>query len=204
MIDDFATTNSISPSDIGIRLVHCYDSTNNVLYLRMQICVLDATEITDHERNVYELNTNVSEWYELREGTAVTTLDHNTYDSNYLNYFYYSSNPLPNSDPLDNLATDGGTTYVRNLVFPWSQIAQMYANNSNPSGADIHFAACSYTEAVSGDTAVEWPHTLVLYLSTIGGALLDNTNNPGAIFENKGADGGTLCPPKCDVYIDAS
>lgn len=203
-IDDYSTNNNIPESEIAIRLVICYDTSNNILYLRMQLCKLVSTTDKSHGRDIYDLDTQDVDWYELREDDVSTTTTTDLSDSDYLDYFYYSSTPLPTTDPLEKLADGTTNEYVENTTFPWSQILDMYEDNGSPDDVYLHFASCSYTEVYSGDSGVTWPHMLVLYLSDESGNLLDNIADPTDIFLNKGADFATLCPPNCNIYIDAS
>ena len=200
IVNNFATTNSISPSSLALRFVHCYDSVGGNLYSRMQICSLQSTSTTKDGRPVYNLVTSPTAWYQINSSgiasTSVTTLS----DSNYLNAFYYHGG----TGSPQQLSSDGGSTFVRSLTFPWTELSQMYANNGQPSGAKVHFAACSYSPLFSDDANVNWPHHLVIYLSVAGTSLLNNTVNQSAIFQNKAADMGTLCPPQCGIEIDSS
>ena len=75
----------------------------------------------------------------------------------------------------------------------------MYTNNGSPVGAGVNFAACSYYSTPE-HANVDWPHGMVIFLTTATGQPMLDNNDYIHIFHNKGADYATMCPPHCDVY----
>src|SRR4051812_31104453 len=63
-IYNFTSTYKVAESSVVVRFVHCYDVTNSVLYLRMQILTMDPTR----DPYIYTLNDSVCDWYELSNG----------------------------------------------------------------------------------------------------------------------------------------
>lgn len=198
-VNNYCLTNNIDPNFVANRFVLCYDQGTKQLFLRMQILKMCDPTFTAAGLEVYRLDDSVCAWYMLKENTFVETPDHTLKDEVYFNNFYYedvmgSGNfVLLNSNP---------STFVQNITYPWaSELLLMYQNNNSPAGADIHFAAYSYVDPIPSTQIVTWPHGLVMYLSVGTTKLLDN-NNYLCVFENKGADNGTMCPPTCGVYVN--
>jgi hypothetical protein len=75
----------------------------------------------------------------------------------------------------------------------------MYLQNGSPANASVCFGACSF--ATAGLGPVMFPHGMVIYLKNSNGEALLNNENYIVVFENKGCDVGTVCPPNCNVYI---
>ena len=192
-VSDFISSNNVPAATVALRFVYCYDATTNELYLRLQICTMTADPLIP---NQYNLNASPTAWYEIRNGSFASTTSTQLSDDDYFNYFYYCNAAACSAATVQNLAADT-TIYAKNIVFPWkAEILQMYADNSSPANAGICFGACSFQAA----TPIDFPHSLVIYLrDDTGNALLDNT--PTDTFEMKGADYGTLCPSRCNVYI---
>ncbi len=193
-VDDYCANYNISVSSVGFRLVHCYDEQDNSLYYRLQLVQL----VQQGSSNTYDIVTTNCAWYELKQGIVNPCPDHNTTDAVYMNSFSYKADP--GAEVFETLS-DAPGTYVHNIVYPWaSEIYQMFIDNGSPSGADLHFGAVSYIEGPMASN-VMYPHGNVLYLSVNGVPLLDNDTSYIVIYQNKGADNGTLCPPQCGVYI---
>lgn len=196
-VDNFCNTYSKNAEDVAIRLVHCYNTAQQAIYMRMQVCTMTEPGAGGLPPNEQALITTDCTWYSIGEGMIQLTTDNNLSDTDYLNSFYYTDNEGISYQKL----SDGPDTYVKNLVYPWaSEILAMYEANNSPMNAMIHFAACSYIESPTLSN-VTWPHGNVLYLSVNDVPLLDNEDWM-VIFENKGADSATLCPPNCGVYIE--
>jgi hypothetical protein len=195
VVQNFISTYSVAANTVAFRFVLCYDSANNELYLRMQICTMTSTG-----SGTFSLNATPCAWYIIDDGTINSTTDTDLYDQNYLNNFYYCASGTCDPSTLVNLASDtGDTIFVRNLVFPWSQeIAHLFTDNGSPSTGYIDFAAGSLAGTSS---AVAYPHALVIYLcDSTGTPLLDNVTYSQQ-FKMKAGDMGTLCPANCNVYI---
>ncbi|WP_276132381.1 hypothetical protein [Polluticoccus soli] len=196
---------SVPVSEIAIRFVHCYNTATASLYLRMQICQMQATTITDYDNPVYQLLANGCEsWYDVAENSIAATPSAacSFSDPVYLDSFEYT---LEEGSTPQELSADGGFTYVRTLTFPWeAEIYQMYQDNGAPTdppdNVRLHFCAASYTESEPGADAVLWPHGLVLYLEVNDEKLLDNDSTV-SMFSYKGCDMATLCPPRCNGYF---
>jgi hypothetical protein len=195
---------AVPESAIAMRFVHCYDTNSTALYLRLLICQMELTTITEYNSEVYQLLNNSNQlWYQLQEN-SVTPLANSSFDDPvYLSSFKYKLGP--EAAEGETLSEDGGYKFVRTLTFPWeAEIQQMYEDNGSPQDPPdtvlLKFASCSYTELEPGSSSVLWPHGLVLYLNVNGTDLLDNQNSV-AIFHYKGADMGTSCPPKCGSYV---
>jgi hypothetical protein len=196
-VDNFCNQYFKDPEDVAVRLVHCYNSSLDIIYMRMQICSMTEPGAGSLPDNVQGLITIECAWYTIEAGTIQVTTDDQLSDEVYLSNFYYTNDDGNSYQQL----SAGPNTYVKNLVYPWAaEMLAMYESNGSPMNAMIHFAACSYVESPEASN-VTWPHGNVLYLSVNDVPLLDNDDYM-VIFENKGADGGTLCPPKCDVYVD--
>ena len=187
--------------EVALRIVYCYDVNKGKLKLRIQLCQM--TEAEDIE-NTYILIDDKCDWYKISNGQLVPCQDHNLVSKNYFENFYYCDTP-PCDGTNAQLLADGveDQLYARTITFPWSlEVEQLYIDNNSPQGAHICFGATSYVHANSGDANIAYPHGLVLYLKDADGyPLLNNDKDSVAIFHNKGADYGTLCPTKCKVYI---
>jgi hypothetical protein len=195
-VDSFIAQARCNPMDVALRFVHCYDATNNYLYLRLQICTMVKQQ---NSGNVYDLVTTDSEWYQIENGSMNSTTNTDLSDDDYLNNFYYCDAAACSPSTATQLATDGGTLFARNLVFPWGlQIAKLYTDNNSPKGASICFGACSFSNQGAG---AAYQHGVVIYLRTEDGTELLNNTVSGAIYDCKGADMATICPPCCNVYI---
>lgn len=199
-VNTFCTTYSINQNVVALRFVYCYDPATLVLLLRLQICSLNQP-ITQGT-TVYPLVTTPSAWYQISQGSMIPTQNTSLDDTTYLTNIYYCDygvNCMP--ETTSQLGSDGGTEFARNVTYPWqNEIWQMYVDNGSPSGAKICFGACSYVKRSDGSTLTIWPHGLVLYLKNNGTPCL-NDEDYIVLFENKGADMGTLCPTECGVYI---
>jgi hypothetical protein len=209
-VTEYLNTYPVAEENVAMCFTHCYTQQTS-LYLQLLICEMQPTTITENGRQVWQiLNNNHQLWYNLTPGnpdpgsTALTP--GNMTPSNpgalatdeYLHSFIYVEDSEADEELL---ADDGGLRFVRTITFPWkNEILEMYEDNTPYTGeALIHFACCSYTEP-AGDTDVTWPHGLVMYMQD------DNTtylNNDSSIvtFSYKGADFGTMCPPKCGSYV---
>ncbi|MCB0697544.1 MAG: hypothetical protein KDC07_09285 [Chitinophagaceae bacterium] len=204
-VDSFIKDTGTAATNVALRFVHCFmpglSEAPAVLFLRLQICGMtpSAEPPPPGVSQVYDLDTTGALWYEISEGSFISTTDQTLFGTVYLSNFYYKADPA--SADLMPL-TDGPAAFVKNLVLPWgNEILQMYLNNGSPAGAGINFAACSYV-ATPEHANVEWPHGMVVYLTnSTGQPMLDN-DNYATIFHNKGADYGTMCPPNCNVYLE--
>lgn len=199
-VDNFVSTAAVPENEVALRFVHCFDTATESLYLRLQICqmVQSETPPPPGALMVYDIVTTNAVWYKIGEGTLTPAINQSLLGMEYLNNFYYKTEPQ--AAVMEQL-TEGPDKYVKNLVLPWAQEVQlMYMENGSPENAGIHFAACSYTESREYSNVL-WPHGMVIYLSNSSGeAMLDNDTYV-SIFHNKGADMSTLCPPNCNVYI---
>lgn len=194
----------VPEAEIAMRFIHCYDPGTTSLYLRLQICQMQLTTITEYDSDVWQLLNNHNQlWYQLKQGSITEVPASTMYDEVYLDSFEYTL--VAEGDSTEQLSEDGGFKFVRTLTFPWqSEIYQMYVDNGSPSDppdtVNIHYCACSYTEGEPGSSSVLWPHGLVMYLEVNGEPMLDNENYI-SIFHYKGADLATMCPPKCGSYV---
>jgi len=194
-VNSFIATNNVTPADVALRFVFCYDAGNTNLYLKVQILTMTAdTQIAGQ----YDLNDNPSVWYTITPNGLVSTTDHALMDSTFFNNFYYCDAASCTENSLQPLSANSGN-YSQNIVFPWiAEVAKMYADNSSPTGSKIGFTLCSYQAAQGAPVA--FPETLVIYLTDANGAkLIDNNTANG--LQMKAADMGTLCPFVCDVYV---
>ena len=194
-VNNFITNNSLDPATIALRFVFCYDAANTNLYLRVQILTMTADPKI---ANQYNLNANPSIWYVIDNGSMTTTSVHDLMDNSFFNNFYYCNAASCTDSCLQSLGANS-SVYTQNVVFPWiAEVAQMYADNSDPSGGKIGFTCCSYPAADGAPTA--YPETLVIYLTNASdNKLIDNSVVSG--FQSKAADMGTLCRFVCGVYI---
>jgi hypothetical protein len=187
---------------IAVRFVHCYHTATNTLYMRMLLCEMELTTITEYDCSVFQLlDNNYQLWFDVEENNITLCPEHTFQDEIYLNSFEYKATAV--AEETEVLAEDGGFRFVRTLTYPWKEeIWRLWADNGAPAPSDtlLHFAAASYTEADGGDASVVWPHGLVMYLEVNGEVLL-NDNNYVSLFHYKGADLGTMCPPKCNSYV---
>ena len=197
-VHDFYTTNSIDPENVALRFVHCFDELGNSLYLRMQICSFGTPYFNNEGYQVFPIEATPCAWYDLKESSITPSTDTTLKGQAYFDTMFYLVDPQ--GQDFENLDS-AVNKYVENFTYPWnSEVYQLYLDNGEPTGADIHFASCSYT-ATPQQANVVWPHGNVLYLSEGTHVFLDNDDYM-VIFSNKGADSGTLCPPDCGVYIN--
>lgn len=184
--------------NVALRFVYCFDTIANALFLRLQLCTMQQSAMAANE---FMLDTTVSNWHRIKAGQLNVTPVHTLSDANYLTSFYYSPNQVCAINEAQQLATDTSETlFVRNITYPWAQeILAMYLQNGSPTNASVCFGACSF--ATAGLQPVMFPHGMVIYLKNSNGEPLLNNENYIVVFENKGCDIGTVCPPNCNVYI---
>jgi len=197
-VQAFITATGATASTVALRFVLCYDTGNAELYLRLQICTMTATNDPD----IFDLDTTNCAWYKI-QGTSMTSSNvTNLYDQDYLDNFYYCASGTCNPNALVNLASDtGAVTYVRNVVFPWTQeVLEIDTDNGNPQGCKVCFAAISYA-AGNASPAVAYPHSLAVYMRKSDGTVLLDDTTYLREFKRKAGDFGTPCPPHCNVYI---
>jgi len=196
VVHNFITATGAMPDTVAMRFVLCYDTANNALYLRMQICTMTPSGI----KNQFNLDTTNSAWYTIENGSLAPTAITDLFDQNYLDNFYYCDSGACDPNTLVNLASDAaGAVFVRNLVFPWThEIQKIHQNNGAPANAYLDFAAVSPDK---GSTVLANPHSLAIYLCKHDKTpMLDNVAYALA-FQMKAGDLATLCPPNCGVYI---
>ncbi len=198
-VNQFVATAQVPLSQVALRFVHCFNISNNELYLRLQICTMQPVPLPIAGHDFYPLDTSQQAWYKIQQDSFTTTPNHTMIGVEYFQHFFYKE---PHTEVLERLADGGPNKYTRTLVFPWeSEILQMYIDNGSLPGASIHFGACSYTQEAPLAETVKWPHGLVMYLSDASGKKLLNNEDYISIFHYKGADFGTQCPPYCDGYL---
>jgi hypothetical protein len=194
----------VAEENIAIRYVHCYETATETLYMRMQLCEMQLTTVTEYSSQVYQILDNGNQmWFSLMENNIqpVPLPAQTCYDETYLNSFEYKATAA--ADTGEVLAEDGGFRFVRTLTYPWkNEIWQLWHDNGEPDENNtwIHFASASYTAVEPGSSSVLWPHGLVMYLQ-VGSQILLDDDNYVSIFHYKGADMGTACPPKCNTYV---
>lgn len=199
-VNNFVATSGVPLNEVCIRFVHCFEIPENKLYLRAQICRMVETPIIDYGKQVYSLDDSACSWYSLKQDECMNTPIHTLKGVEYFDSFYYKA--MEGAQEMECLNTPGPDRFVRNIVFPWQdEILQMYIDNGSPEGAFVNFGSCSYTHNNPGDDLVEWPHGLVIYLSTAEGVKMLSDGASITIFENRGADVGTCCPPMCNAYL---
>lgn len=199
-VNDFMTANNVPESEVCLRFVHCFEVANNTLYMRLQICRMQETQIIEFNKQAYALDTSVEAWYTIKQGEFSPTPVHLLNGPEYFNNFYYKAEE--GSDTMECLADETSDMYVKNIVFPWeAEIKKMYEQNGAPPAVNINFGSCSYTNIPDVPGTVLWPHGLVMYLSDQSGHRYLDNNHYISIFHNKGADNGTLCPTHCNVYL---
>ena len=197
-VQNFINSSGAAVGTVALRFVLCYDTGGNALYLRLQICKLTATG----DPNTFDLDTTNCAWYKIQGTTLSSSNVTDLYDQNYLDNFYYCDSVNCNPNTLVNLASDTGeVTFVRNLVFPWTQeIQKIDTDNGNPQACKICFASISYA-AGNPSPAVAYPHSLAIYMRNGSGTALLDDRTYAQEFKMKAGDAGTLCPPHCSVYI---
>ncbi len=197
-VNNFIANNGTT--EVGLRMVYCFDGATNALYLRIQICAMNELEASPGTFALVNINCL---WYKVWNGTLIATPDTSLSNAAYLTSFYYCANPPCTGTNVQQLATDtSANLYARTITFPWTEeVLQMYIDNGSPTGAKLCFGATSYVHANSGESNIAYPHGLVLYLrSSAGQPYLDNYDTI-SVFHNKGVDYGTLCPSRCNVYV---
>jgi len=199
-VSAFCGEYSLDPSTIALRFVYCYSPDSTELFLRVQL--LTMIQQSPPNENTYTLVDNPCAWYQVSDAGMVPTQDTGLNDVMYLTNFYYCDNgALCDVAQLQQLAGDNGTEFARTDTFPWqAEILQMYIDNGSPVNASICFGACSYVYINEGQGDI-WPHGLVIYLKNAEGQDMLDDNTYIVLFENKGCDMGTLCPPYCNEYI---
>ena len=196
VVHNFITATGAKPDTVAMRFVLCYDTANNALYLRMQICTMTPSGTKDE----FNLDTTNSAWYTIENGSLAPTAITDLFDQNYLDNFYYCDTAVCDPNTLVNLASDtAGTVFVRNVVFPWThEIQKIHIDNGTPANAFVNFAAGSHDKT---SKVVAHPHSLVIYLCKHDKTpLMDNIEYP-LEFQMKAGNLGTICPPNCNVYI---
>jgi hypothetical protein len=206
----FQDLHAIEPENIAVRFFHSFHPGNQLtgdpgeLYLHMQLLTMQATNITDFGRAVWQLVDEPSVWYTLKQDQfdAVEMEDALSMIPMYMHNFQYRA--TPHAQTYQVLADGPHEKYVKSLTYPWfTEIWAMYNENEQPPNARINFASVSYTGLDKGDTGVEWPHGLALYLTDEHGHDMLNNDQTMILFSYKGADMATQCPPKCGSYIVA-
>lgn len=201
---------TVAQENIAMSFTHCYTEQTS-LYLQLLICEMQPTTITENSRQVWQILSNGNQsWYNLipgnpDPGSTVMTPGNMTpanpgplTTNEYLQSFAYVEGPEADEETL---ADDGGFRFVRTITFPWkNEILAMHDDNGPYDGEVlIHFACASYTEA-PGDSDVLWPHGMVMYMQD-GQTVYLNNESSVVTFHYKGADLGTMCPPKCGAYV---
>lgn len=199
-VETFIGDNSLNSEDVALRFVHCFNSEDKSLFMRLQLCTMTYAGLTNLNMPVYDLNSAPVKWYKIAEGVFEETVNDDLRGDNYFNNFYYQAEE--GSEIYESL-NNGPTEFVRNLTFPWqAEVLQLYIDNGTPAGAYLHFASCSYTGGYPGSSNITWPHGLVMYLANSDDVpYLDNDSSSLVIFSNKGADMAALCPPTCNQYV---
>lgn len=203
-ISVFKAANGLTDNQVGLRFVYCFDIEANSLYLRVQLFKLDLRDVTGSIGEAYNILAPFA-WFEIKESSFTPTDNHNLYDNDYLDNFYYTEEgPCTGGDQLSSDL--GEEKYARTVTFPWGlELLPLYQDNGgtrvNTDEYDIHFVAISYHAGSDGEAGVLYPHSIAMYLSlTDGTVLLDNTTYTDKPFKNKAADMGALCPPRCTAY----
>lgn len=200
-VNAFCTQYGLSASVVALRFVYCYDLAANNLYMRLQLCQMQQST---QGSNVYDLMPSPTAWYQITDGSFVSTPVNTLNDPTYLTNFFYSDTATCNVATLQPLYSDQGQIYAQTITYPWeNEIYQLYVDNQASPDFQISFGACSYVRQDS-TTPCTWPHGLVIYMRTAAGVPLLDDNDYISMFHNKGADYGTLCPAQCNVYIAPS
>jgi hypothetical protein len=197
-IHNFMNSTEVAPKNTAMRLVHCYDAAQNVLYVRMQVLAMEPIQ---GEPRKFLLIEDPSAWYQLANGTIVPTTDTELYDNTYFDNFYYCNTPENcNPSTLAPLSDDAdGTIYTRTVTVPWLEMRQLFADNRRPANATLCIdASCRLTQ---NDPECTFQHGLVCYLRKHDGTPMLDNDEAVRPFQNKAADFGTLCPDNCGVYI---
>jgi hypothetical protein len=192
-IVDYLTTNpSVTEAQVGVTFVHCYDPLEEVLYYRLKLSRMAPTAV----QGQFSLQPPFM-WFTIREHYIMTCQNPGGNDEPYMNNLMYQAGPEANVEQL----SEQPAIFVREITFPWlTEIKQMFIDNGSPMNASFNIASCSYVDEGGGGSAlVKWPHGMVMYLSVGATELLDNSYV--TTFNHKGADMGTLCPPRCGVYV---
>lgn len=191
--------NNMSPDLTILGFVHRYEQSSGYWYLTACQYAFggyngSGSYAITGQGSLFNLNANgqISDYTGGLQGTGM-----DYYDPVYFNDVNYDSAPL-------NLQTN-----VHSVRFAWEELKQLHCDNkSNIPGADdelftIRFCSISpdYSNC-SAESLVAFPHTIGVYMAYDGQPLLnDDSIDPNAVFINKAADFGSICPPSCASYV---
>jgi hypothetical protein len=190
----------ISPADmsnVALNFIHRYDPAFARWYVCVEVVLLNpapSSMTPDGDYNVYTVASKLNR-YDIVNGsiTPSTLPSPATFDQVYFDHII----------DANGLKLDVNTN-VNSITFPWqSEILKLLTdNNLNNSSNDVllKIVCCTMDfSAFPDESDVRWPHGIAMYLTQNGTEYLDN-NNYAVIFKNKGADFGSMCPPRCDGY----
>ena len=107
-VQNFIKSSKASPDTVAMRFVLCYDTANNALFLRMQICTMTATS----DPNTFNLDTTNCAWYTIEDGSLAPTAITDLFDQNYVDNFYYCDKGGMRS----KYVSEPGIRYIRNNI----------------------------------------------------------------------------------------
>ena len=187
------------PDQFILGLIHRYDTSTNNWYAAAERFTFNGyTGPGDY--SITSTNTLFNILSDNTLGSYTGGLENsggNLYDP------VYFSNVLSGGNPL-NVAVD-----VNRATFAWEEIKQLHCDNkSNIPGADdalfsISFCSISsdYTAGIPVSVLTPFPHAVAMYMNYNGAPCLNNNSIvTGAVFINKAADYGSLCPNRCATY----
>jgi len=222
--DNFIKNNiGISFVNLGVFLIHRYDTNNNQWFLTAQFCGLKSMPINFPTGNVITSSSVialVNNYIDITvsggsdpytESDQIVITNGYPLGTDYFGAVQYSSDGV-NFHWLDQINN------VKACIMPWREIQEMHDNNSNDdSGAArndndmrVIFSSISsdYSDAMSGAmpppvvirSNVTFPHGIAVNMNYMGTDLLDDGSVIAGNFRNKSCDYQSLCPPNCGVY----
>jgi len=187
------------PDEFILGLIHCYDTTTGNWYAAA-------------ERFTFSGYSGPNEYPITSTNTLFNILSDNTlgnYTGGLEEYNGHLYDPVYFSNVLSDNTPANPSVDVNRVTFAWEEIKQLHCDNkSNIPGADdslfsISFCSISsdYSADIPNSALVAFPHCVAMYMNYDGVPLLNNNAIiTGAMFINKAADYGSLCPARCASY----
>ncbi len=209
----FAQAVGIGSKDVGLTFIHRFDADSSAWFICIELCELKLSGKTPDGREIYNIIAHGSYCrYDLTTaGLVTTTLPSAYFDQLYYNNLLYRENPIETPVSLNSL-DPGKNIFVKNITFPWKEIKALYDHNDaitefiNPV---VCLQSCSSDlPYMHQDSNVNWPHGIWMYMKDedSSGNIIARLGTPNSetSFYNQAADVGSMCPPRCAVYLKPS
>jgi hypothetical protein len=205
---------SYSSGNVGLTFIHRFDPHSNDWYVCVELCLIsdDTTPDPATGRDVsVKQQLPGQPRYDIRNNgnVSTSTLLNGYVDVDYFNNVYFADSIGSSQIKLSTL-DPGHDIFVQAITFPWREIVRLYTDNI-PSGqydtAIVSIQACSSNiPSQFYDANLQWPHSIWMFMKNRdSNGVVTSLFGPGdgddSSFTNNAADVGSMCPPRCGVYI---